>query len=82
MKSSLDAALRIGRVVLGLAGVAFGVTTSMVNHGFGPDAGYVSKVLGSGSAWLFAGFCAALTGRGWRGSFTRSTAILLPAVAD
>lgn len=81
VRISRDAAPRIGRVALVLAGAAFGVTTSMVNHGFGPAAGYVSKVLGSGSIWLLAGFCAALTGYRWRDSFTRSIGFLLPAVA-
>lgn len=67
-------------VVLLIAGVMFGVVTSLVNHGLGPAAHSVSKVLGSGSAWLVAGWCASLTGRGWRGAFRHGLSFLLPAV--
>lgn len=79
MSSSLGAR-QIRFICLVLAGAAFGVTTSLVNHGFGPAAAHVSKVLGSGDAWLLAGFCAALRGRGWRSSFIRGIEFLVPAV--
>lgn len=82
LPSGFNSVPRTRLVALLVAGVVFGVVTSLVNHGFGPAAHSVSKVLGSGSAWLVAGWCASLTGHGWRGAFRNGLSFLLPAVTS
>lgn len=68
------------RLTLAIVGVAYGILTSAVNHGLGPGAAYVSKVLGSGLIWLAAGMLACLGGRTWWFAFLRGITFFLPAV--
>ncbi|WP_425310452.1 hypothetical protein AADG42_17435 [Ammonicoccus fulvus] len=62
------------------SGAAFGVLTSLVNHGFGPSPGYVSKVLGVDVGWLVAGFVAAWGGRTFGRAAARAAVFLVAAV--
>jgi hypothetical protein len=63
-----------------LVGLAFGVLTSAVNHGFGPYPEHTSEILGDEWTWLTAGFLAAWVGHAWMQSVVRACAVLVPAV--
>ncbi len=65
------------RLVLGCA---FGFSTSLVNHGFGPHSDHVSKLLGNGWSWLVAGLVAGLFASNWRSASRLVMYFLLPAV--
>lgn len=68
-------------VLLMMAGVAFAVLTSAVNHGFGGSASnYASKIIGSGWIWLSVGFAACLLGRRWKESTFNGLAFYQPAM--
>lgn len=63
-----------------LIGLAFGLLTSAINHGFGPGSAYVSKVMGNGWVWLTAGLLACIAARSWSSAAVRGLAFYLPAV--
>lgn len=63
-----------------LSGLLFGLATSAVNHGLGPDSDYLSKVLGNDWAWLVGGFTAAWPASSWRATMSRGCRFLYAAV--
>lgn len=70
----------VQRLVLVVAGTAFGIVVSAVNHGIGPTSEYVSKVIGSGWIWLAAGLGACLLGCSWKQSWVCGVVFYWPAV--
>lgn len=70
----------VGRALLVASGTALGAVNVAANFGLVPGSLWLAKIVGVEWGWLIAGFAACWAGRTWRGAFTRSVTLLLPAV--
>lgn len=70
----------VGRALLVASGTALGAVNVAANFGLVPGSFWLAKIVGVEWGWLIAGLAACWAGRTWRGAFTRSVTLLLPAV--
>lgn len=70
----------VGRALLVASGTTLGAVNVAANFGLMPGSFWLAKIVGVEWGWLIAGFAACWAGRTWRGAFTRSVTLLLPAV--